>query len=50
MIWGQQAASAPRYQALQACAGGQAPENRPGRLELLLQLLLSWRDAMRSGY
>ena len=49
MVWCQQRAGSPR-QPLQACAGGQASENRPGRLELLLQLLLSWRDAMRSGY
>ena len=48
MVWCQQRVGSPRH--LQACAGGQASENRPRRLELLLQLLLSWRDAMRSGY
>ena len=48
MVWCQQRVGSPRHP--QACAGGQASENRPRRLELLLQLLLSWRDAMRSGY
>ena len=46
MVWCQQRAGSPR-QPLQACAGGQASETRSRRLELLLQLLLSWRDAMR---